>query len=577
MRELSLRLIRTLAIAAMPIVSICCFTTLAIYVGNSTEFAMSFVDVLLVVLPYAIAAIVALGLLSLTMNEHGRSRFEAVMCALAILLWLQSNILVWSYGVFDGSNINWMVGAWRGALDTAIWAVVLWLAISAFDRFGKALLVGAVVTFAIQLIASTTTLLDDPDVLQERDIAANLEGRDATMRFSREKNIVHIVMDGFQSDIFSVILADTAERDFKSELRGFTFFDQHLGAYPYTQLTLPALLSGKLYRNKEPVESFIGSTLRGPTITNAAFAAGYEVDIAAPTALKNVYVQGDTSNAYGISPSGHVDGSDFARSDAAKLMDLALFRGVPHFAKALVHRDELWVFQATAQTNAYLQLQYFSDLAYLNNLATGMRVDRDVPVYKLIHVMLSHRPIVGDERCEFSGRQAETRDAVRTHAQCGLLGVLAVLQRMKDLGIYDSSLIVLMADHGAWVPVQDFAESDTVSALTVAMATPVLAVKPPGTIGEFQISSAPSSIIDVAATIADVAGLAVDFNGQSVFSIDANAMRHRRHLVYGYGINPKAEGYLFPMQEFVIDGNPYDAESWSKGELHLPADASESP
>ncbi|MGI9272208.1 MAG: sulfatase-like hydrolase/transferase, partial [Woeseiaceae bacterium] len=534
--------------------------------------ATSFFDVILVILPYAIGAIVALGLLSLFMTEQGRSRYESVLCAVAILLWLQSNILVWNYGVLDGSDINWMVGAWRGALDIVIWAVVLWLAISAYVRFGKALLVGAIVTFAIQLISSTSILITHPDVLDERDIESSLEGRDATMRFSREQNIVHIVMDGFQSDIFEAILADTTERDFKSELRGFTYFDQHLGAYPYTQLTLPALLSGELYRNQEPVESFVSAALGGQTITNVAFAEGYEVDVAAPTALKNVYVLGDTSNAYGISPSGHVDVDDFARSDSARLMDLALFRGVPHFAKALVHRDELWVFQATSQADAYLQMQYFSDLAYLNDLATDMTVDRDVPVYKLIHVMLSHRPIVGNERCEFGGRKPESRAAVRTHAQCGLLGVLSVLQRMKDLGIYDSSLIVLMADHGAWVPVEDFAESDAVNALTVAMATPVLAVKPPDTPGEFQVSSAPSSIVDIPATIADIAGFSASFGGQSVFSINATASRPRRHLVYGYGINPKAEGYLFPMQEFVVDGSPYDAESWRKAERHLPND-----
>ena len=66
MRELPQRLIRTLAIAAIPVATICCFTTLAIYVGNSTEFAASFVDVILVILPYAIAATVALGLLLTT-------------------------------------------------------------------------------------------------------------------------------------------------------------------------------------------------------------------------------------------------------------------------------------------------------------------------------------------------------------------------------------------------------------------------------------------------------------------------------------------------------------------------------
>jgi arylsulfatase A-like enzyme len=146
------------------------------------------------------------------------------------------------------------------------------------------------------------------------------------------------------------------------------------------------------------------------------------------------------------------------------------------------------------------------------------------------------------------------------------------MQRMKDLNIYDSSLIVLMSDHGAWVPVENFAASDVTKALTVAMATPVLAIKPPGAGGAFKVSSAPSAITDVPATIADIAGFPAAFSGQSVFAIDAQASRSRHHLVYGYGINRAAMGYLHPMREFVIDGSPYDAASWSLAGRHLPAD-----
>jgi len=563
---------KSFALAVISVTTIFVFATLSIYVGNSAEFTSSLPAVLLVVLPYAVALVVVMGLPGLVMTEQGRARYEAILCALAVLLWLQGNILVWNYGVLDGSNINWLDGAWRGALDIAIWVIVLWLATKAYQRVGKALFVAAVATLAIQTLSAGMTLVGNPEVLKARDIAANTEGRDAAMRFSASKNIVHIVMDGFQSDIFAAILANSAELDLKAKLRGFTYFDQHLGAYPYTQLTVPAMLSGKLFHNEEPVESFIGNTMRGETIINTAFAAGYEIDIAAPVALKNVYVQGDYSNAYGISSSGHVDAIDYARTDAAKLIDLALFRVVPHFVKALVHRDELWVFQATSQANAYLQMQYFSDLAFLDELTEGMSADRDVPVYKMIHVMLSHRPIVGNEHCEFDGRKPETREAVFAHARCGLVAVLNVLQRMQDLGIYDSSLIVLMADHGAWVPVDNFVSSDQVSALLVGMATPMLALKPPNANHEFRVSSVPSSIIDVPATIADIAGFESRFNGQPVFSIGADEARQRRHLVYGYGINPDADGFLFPMQEFVIDGNPYDAASWQKGSRFLPGE-----
>jgi hypothetical protein len=514
---------------------------------------------------------VALSLIGLLLTKRGQDRYTTLLSALAVLLWMQGNILVWNYGVFDGSSINWMTGVWRGFLDISIWSAVLLLAIYGYRKFGKGLLIAAVATLVMQTLSATITLSSNSHILQARDVAANPQGRSEVMRFSPSKNIVHIVMDGFQSDIFASILNDTSERDFKSELRGFTYFDQHLGAYPYTQLTVPAMLSGKFFQNDIPVDTFIEQTMQGPTVINKAYAAGYEVDIAAPVSLKNVYALGDYSNAFSIASSGHVTAEDVAIIDAAKLTDLALFRVLPHFGKALVHRDESWIFQAKVRSSAFLHMQYFSDLAFLEDLATEMSTDRDTPVYKMIHVMLSHRPFVGNERCEFDGRKSGSRDEVTTHAQCGLLSVLSVLQRMKDLGIYDASLIVLMADHGAWVPVEDFESSTQVSALTVAMATPTLAIKPPDASHAFQVSNVPSSMIDIAATIADFAAFDGSFAGESVFKIGQGAERQRRYLAYGYGINPDAKGYLFPMQEWLVNGNPYESESWQLSKRYLPA------
>ncbi|NIO41951.1 MAG: hypothetical protein GTO41_18350, partial [Burkholderiales bacterium] len=69
-------------------------------------------------------------------------------------------------------------------------------------------------------------------------------------RFSTEQNVVHIVMDGFQSDIFSEIIEDPENSDLKKQLQGFTVFRDNLGAFPYTQVSIPAYLSSKLYRNE---------------------------------------------------------------------------------------------------------------------------------------------------------------------------------------------------------------------------------------------------------------------------------------------------------------------------------------
>ena len=105
----------------------------------------------------------------------------------------------------------------------------------------------------------------------------------------------------------------------------------------------------------------------------------------------------------------------------------------------------------------------------------------------------------------------------------------------------------------------------------VAMATPVLAIKPPGITGNMRVSGAPTSILDVPATIGDLLSLKAQFDGRSIFSISNEAPRLRRHLFYRYGVNPDAEGYLFPMLEYRIDGSTLDASAWHLSARHHPA------
>jgi hypothetical protein len=568
-------MITAAALAAIPVLSICVFVPLTLYVGNSGEFAASYYDFLLTILPYAAMIITGFALLGALLDGAAYRRYLGIVAALGLLVWLQGNLLVWDYGVLDGREIDWSNRAWRGVLDIGIWCVVLCVAYMGYERFGRVLILAAAATFGIQCVAAATVLVNDAAALQApSEIDLDSFAGAAISRFSPERNVVHIIMDGFQSDIFSAIVNDPANSDLKEQLDGFTLFRDNLGAFPYTQMSIPAFLSGRLYRNELPVDDFIGGVLRGDTILNAAFDAGYEVDIAAPIPLKHVYSLGKHSHAYGISASGNVTREYYIRADLAQLLDLSLFRVVPHFVKTLVYRDHVWLFQPMMKTRGNNAVEYFADLLFLSNLAETMTSDRDAPVYKMFHLMLSHTPTVGNQNCEFDGVRETNRKNVTMQARCGLMFVVDVLRAMRDLGIYEQSLIVLMGDHGAWVPVDKLMnEQDNrtgVIPMAVAMATPVLAIKPPGVSGDLQVSHAPTSVIDIPATISKLLGLETQFVGTPVFSISDEAPRLRRHLTYRFGPNPQAEGYLFPIFEYRVNGSPLDAGAWDLDTKHNP-------
>lgn len=569
------RLAASAAMAAVFLITVCAAVPVALYAGNQEEFTVPLIDILPVGLPYALAVMAGLALFGAALPASGFDRYLGLLAALAVLVWIQGHLLVWDYGPLDGRSIRWMDGAWRGVVDLALWVAVL---VSAYllPRFRRLLPPAAVATLVIQMVALALTVVPRADELLFRDFAAaDSTGREAIVRFSTERNVLHIVMDGFQSDIFREIL--DAEHDLKDRLDGFTLFRDNLGVFPYTQMTVPALLSGKVYHNQVPADAFIRETLQGRTILSEAIRHGYEVDIAAPVGLRNVYGLAEHTHSYGITAGSHATRGQYTTVDAARLADLALFRVVPHFVKALVHRDELWVFQAMVPSKEYLQMQYFADLQFLEQLHDEMIADRSSPVYKLMHLMVSHRPTVGNASCRFDGVHPTSREGVTNQARCGLTRIVRILDRLKALGIYDSSLIVLMADHGAWVPAagvpgrEGSAPEAEVTANTIGMAIPVLAVKPPAISGPLTVSDAPTSIVDVPATIAGLLGMDARFDGFPVFDGHGEGERERRHLTYAYGRNRKNEDYYYAMREYAVRGSVFDPSAWQARRIFHPS------
>jgi len=207
------RTVTVAAIGAIPVLTICVFTPLAIYAGNSGEFAASYFDFLRAILPYAALVVGGFALLGALLNGVPYRRCLAVVAALGLLMWLQGHILVWDYGVLDGRDIDWFADAWRGVLDLAIWCVVLYVAFTGYERFGRVLVLAAATAFGIQCVAAATVLVSDASTLQAPSgIDLQRIAGEAITRFSRQQNVVHIVMDGFQSDLFSEIIDDPRMR-----------------------------------------------------------------------------------------------------------------------------------------------------------------------------------------------------------------------------------------------------------------------------------------------------------------------------------------------------------------------------
>lgn len=552
-----------------------------IFSGNPAEF---YFDFLTLVKPFF--AIIFIGfclatLGALVFKPDKNGIVLSIIATVSVLTWIQGSIIVWDYGVFDGRSIPWEQYSSRGWIDLAIWGTVLLFCIFGGAAVRKTIIRLALLIFAIQMplalysvVSSSSTHPATPSATKAHSDLALMAG------FSDEWNVLHIVPDGFQSDIFEELVNSNPE--YVKQLQGFVFYQQHLGAFPFTHMSIPAMLSGEVYKNEIPIEAHIENTISRNNIFSSAREAGYEVDIVSPSGtLNHLYSKTPRDNLFIIPPYGHIPDLAAQTFDTARILDLSLFRITPHLLKKKIYANQRWFFRSMLEGSNFVELAFFRNLAFMQDLSHEMNNNREEPVYKYLHLTLSHNPMVTAPGCKFAGQVLETnRQTVLLQAGCALKGMIDLFESMKQSGVYENTLILITADHGAWVtpngitgPIsEDKKRIEIVNPALSALSLPLLAVKLPGASNQLQVSYIPTWLPDIAhetkAYLSRKSG-----EGQTAYEFQSasDPERSRKFYFYEYSSGDWDHQYLNPITEANVTGNPLDRRSWEILINHLPA------
>jgi len=421
-------------------------------------------------------------------------------------------------------------------VDGTLWVGLLIVACLFFSKVHKISTVASIALTGVVLVSLFFTSLQKPGTWSAHQKSSlKLQPPKEIFEFSSRQNIIQFILDGFQSDIFEEIVAEDFER-YSTSLEGFTFFREAIGSFPTTYMAVPAFLSGTIYKNHMPMRQFVNQVNRRRTIFNVLYDSGIETDLVCDLRFRR---GARYSNYCRIAVPYGGGKKENLRFESALMIDLALFRHVPQFLKKFIYNDELWLVQRLfREKNKRLQIRYFSHKAFLGDLVEHLSVKRNTPVYKYIHLMTTHFPIVVNKDCEYAGKLPATEENTKIQAKCCLDNFITFVDKLKEKGIYDSSLIILQADHGHGQKIKmingdspgDEARSHNDRSLSeiAGSALALLAVKPPHSKGKLQTSGAQVSLTDIPATIGYFIDLNEKFNGRSVFEVNPDEERERR-------------------------------------------------
>ena len=530
-----------------------------IYSANAQEFSAPFWSLAVYLVPMIAAIAGALVLAGILIPSKWFEHYVVALVAIGVTLWAQGNLMVGDYGVLNGQDIDWSGHAWRNRYELALWIGLPVVSLI----FARTLFSTAVFASRI-LIALQVVLLAYTAAQADPEARAKWEGiPEPIYELSSKQNVFHFVLDGFQSDAFGDILeAHRAEMD--RQYSGFIFFKNHMGAFPTTIVSIPSMLTGSMYRNQEPMRRFIAKEFKRASIFKVMRDQGYQVD-----AVSGLSYDKPSSTNYYRLPTPYVTYDAYVKFAGWQLADLALFRHAPHVLKPWIYNDQSWRLQTRFGQSADTPGRRFMPVngqAFLADYTTKVRVAHDRPNYKYIHIGIPHWPVSVDANCNYIGARSLRRPNYTDQAHCGLKRVGAFLDKLRELGVYDKSLIIVSSDHGVGLPPEGFTDDRDVFGGPLSelagSSLALLVVKPPQSAGPVRISEAPTQITDIPATIVDTLGLKNPFPGTSALKLDEHAPRPRQFASYLWS-SAEWQADFFPyLDVFTVNGPIAEGRAW---------------
>jgi len=518
------------------------FGTFAVYSGSPKEFELGYLQMLGYQKWWLAALMVLLLLPGLVRNPVFARRYAILIFVIGVLTWIQANFLLWDYGVFDGRNVSWDRFDVYGWLDIVLWLGCIAAAIRFVDRIYPLVKFLSWILIVGQAAMMASQSEDTAGFVKKKYTYSNSSLPAPFLELSRKQNVIHFILDSFQTDVFLQLLNENdADRDFS----GFTVFKDNAAAAPSTSLAVPAMFLGRLYDGSEPPSRYYADAMT-KGFQDTLYDKGYVVNLIPQLSMR----LSEHSNYYEIPSNYQGTIADFKRLNAARLDDVALFRNAPHFLRKKLYGGGDWFVSRLFRGD--VQVRSFREKAFLSDYIKGVRAVTASPVYNFIHMNPPHPPYVTKADATYAGHiLPNTRDNYLNESRPVFALIRRYVAKLKSLGVYDDAMIVLQGDHGSQIdPVIDGQEVEPCLTRLPAL----LAIKPPGARGPLKISAAPTSVLDIAPTILKL----VDKNQRSVFDLKPDSQRTRPYIY----MNAKKE--VTTLSFYDVDGSVYDPQSCKK-------------
>ena len=414
----------------------------SLFISNIDDFALDYIKIVPLIALVSVAVLVIVYIIGLIIPlKRLFYSYVLLVFSLALGFYIQGNFLNPAFNSLNGKEIAWSEYKINGIISIIAWILVFVVpqVVYAIKENIMSLIVkwGSLFVTAMQLVSLVVLLLTTHKVVSN-DFAVTKNGE---FELSSKNNTIMFVVDTLDASWFEDMLLPNEE--YKKSLKDFTYFDDAVVGGAPTVLGIPTLLTGKIdmdasrdtseYYKDAYESSSLFADMQKSNCNVKLFTEFYYLDYCDKNSVDNLKME----QKYVISSR---------RGFMECLYKFVSFYAMPQFLK-----QNFWLY--SGEFNQYITLEdntsnlYKLDDAqfYQDFKEKGITTQNDKDTFVMYHLNGAHSPYVMDENA-----QAVPSDSIGVDSQ--IRGIFKIIKEymdeLKAKGIYDSSTIIITADHG---------------------------------------------------------------------------------------------------------------------------------
>lgn len=359
--------------------------------------------------------------------------FVVIFLITLICSYIQGNYLVGNLPAIDGEEIDFSIFKSERIVSIILWLIISSLTIFTLVKY-KFKCIEKISKYSSLLIMAmlAVSMLSFP---ASKDFFKHTSLYYANTNYinelSNDKNFIIFMLDSIDSVKFNKELEKLGKKE--ELLQDFTYFPDTMGGYPFTRNSIPLILSGKWFENKQDFSDFLSETLADAKVFNEFEKQGYLLD----------FYERDLTGYNGNNSERIRNMEELKKYDKIQLfkeeMKVVLYKYLPFQLKSI---SKVETFDLAKVREAYNKFDYDDVIAY-NRIKNEDLEIVDDKIFHYIHLEGAHNPQRYDINLNIveNGTHEGNMDACITLIE-------TFLNKLKENNVYDNSIIIIMSDHG---------------------------------------------------------------------------------------------------------------------------------